>query len=43
MNGLIRAGLWSALSMLEPAGAVANAPALQDDDWEFAADPESAR
>jgi hypothetical protein len=32
-------GLWSALSMLAPASAVTNAPARQDDDWEFAADP----
>jgi hypothetical protein len=32
-------GLWSALSMLAPASAVADAPARQDDDWEFAADP----
>ncbi len=39
MNGMIWAGLWSALSMLAPAGAVTNAPVRQDDDWEFVADP----
>jgi hypothetical protein len=39
MNGMIWVGLWSALSMLAPAGAVTHAPVRQDDDWEFAADP----
>lgn len=43
MSGMVWVGLWSALSMLAPAGAVMRAPAVmtvqQDDDWEFAADP----
>lgn len=39
MNGLIWAGLWSAFSMLAPAGLTTSPVAPQDDDWEFAADP----
>ncbi len=38
MNGLIWAGLWSALSMLAPTGLATNPVMPQDDDWEFAAD-----
>jgi hypothetical protein len=43
MSGMVWVGLWSALSMLAPAGArmsaLADATVQQDDDWEFAADP----
>lgn len=38
MNGFILAGLWSAFSMLVPAGLTTNPLMRQDDDWEFAAD-----
>jgi hypothetical protein len=43
MSGMIWVGLWSALSMLAPAGAQTAVPAgtaaQQDDDWEYVADP----